>query len=280
MRVMTFNVLHDAIRLVAAPWSTRRPLVIATIRARDPDVVCFQEVSLRQLESLTQDLADYDLVGGDASGAKPIQRWLPGIQNVARWVQGDFLDHGERCAIAVRKSGIVVTHRSSFHLSTRPGDATDPPAVTPFVVSEARLAATSGAWTCSIYNTHLGHLPWTARLMAEDLLGRLDRWWNGATQIVTGDFNALPGGSVVGAMVAPRGDRPRFADAWVAARRREGSAGTFHWGRGLPGPRLDYVFVRPDARVLCATTSTGGSGGTFPSDHAALTVELALTAPA
>ena len=185
-----------------------------------------------------------------------------------------------RCAHRGKEVGHRRDPPEQLHLSTRPGDATDPPAVTPFVVSEARLATASGAWTCSIYNTHLGHLPWTARLMAEDLLGRLDRWWNGATQIVTGDFNALPGGSVVEAMVAPPRRSPTFRGRVVSRRGdAQGSAGTFHWGRGLPGPRLDYdLRATGRARSLCDDVDRR-IGRDLPSDHAALTVELALTAP-
>jgi endonuclease/exonuclease/phosphatase family metal-dependent hydrolase len=280
-RVMTFNILHDAVRNFSPSWTRRRPLVAETIRSARPDVVCLQEVSPRQLDHLGQDLPEYDFLPGAMSGSTRVPRWAPGAGGIARLVLGDFFEVGELCPILVRRGHASSAQHGSFWVSHQ-GETSEPiqgHAPTPHVVNWARIETSRWA-AFAVYNTHRGVLPWTEARAAGQLLAALDRRWKGETQILAGDFNCPPAGRLVRTLTAPRRTQPpAFRDAWPEARERKGAGRTFHAGFGLPGPRVDYILVRPHCTIASATTHGSRTGGMFASDHSALAAELELTAP-
>jgi endonuclease/exonuclease/phosphatase family metal-dependent hydrolase len=79
VRVLTWNVLHSSVRGRFAPWSRRRPIVVAALRAAEPDLACLQEVSTRQLADLERDLPEFELLGGPASGRSTLTAWALGL---------------------------------------------------------------------------------------------------------------------------------------------------------------------------------------------------------
>ena len=196
---------------------------------------------------------------------------------VARFVLGDFLVSGERCPVLLRKDRLIGLDRGCFWLSRDPDRAgsTLPGSPTPHLVNWVRVVDRSSGRPCRIYSTHLGVMPWAARGMAEVLFARLDRDWDGAPQILAGDFNTAPRGRLVRGLLAARGDRPpAFHDAWSEAERRDGTGRTFDFGMGFPGPRIDYVLVRPSLRVTSASTAPGRGPKRRASDHDPLIVDL------
>jgi len=269
LRLTTLNVLHDGVRTLARPWSARRAAFAACIHALDPDVLCLQEVSARQLEHVRKDLPAYEMVEGIATGPIVLPAWFMPIAKPAHWLLRDFFSAGEWCPILLR--------RGSFSLLAS-GSLVMPPssrAFTPHALHWVRVRARSST-VFEIYNTHLGILPWREARTARELREILDRRRGEAPQILTGDFNSGPGGSLLRALGAdgpPSG--PGFHDTWAEAERREGS-GTFHWGLGLPGPRIDHVLMRPARRVTRAWIVAPERGRGRLSDHAPLTVEIDL----
>jgi endonuclease/exonuclease/phosphatase family metal-dependent hydrolase len=277
LRITTFNVLHESMRNFSARWAARRPLVAETIRSIEPDIACLQEVSSRQLEDLRLDLPAYDFIEGTASGATKLPAWASGMVPAARLVLGDFYDAGELCPILMRRGRVHAAQHGSFWVSQHPeGSRTFLGGTrTPHIVNWARVEDSSGQQGCFVYNTHLGLVPWTARRTAKELIERLDRDWNHEAQILVGDFNSTPAGPVIRALLQSRsGGLPAFHDVWVEARLRDGPGSTYHWAFGLPGPRLDYILVRPPYPVLSASTASVRRGHIFASDHHALTAEL------
>ena len=278
MRVMTFNVLHDAVRNLAAPWVARRGAVAKTIRSADPDVACLQEVSPRQLESLIEILPEYDFIPGIPTGPTRVPRWASGIVVLARPVLGDYVDRGELCPVLVRKGRLSSIEHGSARLSFTQEDLgpawNDFP--TPHVVTWARFEDASGR-RFTVHNTHLGILPWNWARTARELLAILGRDWKGEPQILAGDFNTVPWGPLV-RLLREGGDDPSkgFHDAWLEAGKREGRGWTFHWGVGWSGPRLDYIMVRPQPKVERAMTLGSRTEKVFPSDHFAVVADLEL----
>ena len=276
-RVMTFNVLHDAVRNLSPPWSARRAAVAETIRAADPDVACLQEVSPRQLEHLTEDLPEFDFIPGVPTGLTRVPRFASGLLLLARPILVDFLERGELCPILLRRGRLESLQHGSARLcfseaGLGPAWADSP---TPHVVTWTRVQGSGHTFT--LYNTHLGVLPWNWARTGRELLLLLGREWTGEPQILLGDFNSLPNGPLLRLLRAGGEDRSMaFRDAWNDARVREGRGRTFHWGFGWTGPRLDYVMVRPRVTVLRATVIEGKRGGIYSSDHAALTVDVEL----
>jgi len=278
LRVMTFNILHDSVRNLSPAWKTRRPLVTATIQSADADVVLLQEVSPRQLEDLVLDLPEYEVVPGAMSGGTRFPSWASSLEGIAWHILGDFVGRGEQCPILVRKGRAACLEHGSFWVSPRHDESGRPwyPLPTPHIVTWARIEVSTGL-ICAVYSTHLGILPWTAGHTAKALLAILDRNWSGEPQILAGDFNSLHDWPLVRSLTANRNPGPpAFRDAWLEARSEEGVGTTFHWGFGLPGPRIDYILVRPRCQIPTAMTSGAASGRAFPSDHFALTADLQL----
>jgi endonuclease/exonuclease/phosphatase family metal-dependent hydrolase len=280
-RVMTFNILHDAVRNLCPPWSARRPAVVATIRAEDPDVACLQEVSVRQLEALKDDLPEYEFIRGVPTGLTRVPRFAAGLLGLARPILGDFLDRGELCPVLVRRERLAVADHGSMRMSFSqaglgPAWADSP---TPHVVTWVRLEAVGkkNGHVPTVYNTHLGVLPWNWARTAQELLHLLGHTWQGEGQILVGDFNALPNGPLLRILRSGGGDSAAaFCDSWRIAESREGGRRTFHWGFGWSGPQLDYVMVRPRMKVTKVHTVRDRVGLIFPSDHFPVTADLEL----
>lgn len=270
---MTYNVLHEGVRSLLPPWPVRRPLVAAVIRSAHPDVACLQEVSSRQLEDLRADLPDYVFRPGRLTGRTEVPRWARLVMTFLKPMLGDFLDRGEHCPILVRRDWGVPIDSASVPLSGPDGSAENR-TPTPHVVNWVRIRSRSGD-TVDVFTTHLGHMPGRGRRTGAALFRLADERWNGNVQVLTGDFNTMPFTTLVHSLTRRRsGAAPPFEDAFAEARSRVGGRTTFHWGLGLPGPRLDYVLVRPPCTVERVEVTGKRIGKTIPSDHYALVADL------
>jgi endonuclease/exonuclease/phosphatase family metal-dependent hydrolase len=305
LRVLTFNILHSSFRNVAGTWETRRPLVVQTIRDASPDVVCVQEASALQVIDLARDLPGYTVIAGATSGATAASTWwlsaagilalgwiLAGRSRarsrmrstlriftasgavlsvaalaVVRFLQGDFMDRGEHCPILVHAERFASTRHGTFWDSAQP----DRPGsmhgggLRPHIVTWADLTDRATGARYTVYNAHLGIEPWVIPRTAALLRARLDRDRRGWPQILAGDLNAKPEGVLMRALVSDR-DPGTFHDAWSQAASRSGPGYTFHWGLGRPGPRIDYVLVRPRLPVDSAAVIASREPP-FASDH-------------
>lgn len=265
LRVMTFNVLHDAAWSLAPSWGERRSVVAEAIRTAAPDVACLQEVSPRQLDYLSRNLVEYRLFPGKLSGGTRLPGWARPATFLGRLVLGDFFDQGEYCPILVRRGFGVPSDSESFPLTL------DSP--TPHVVNWVRIRLPSEF--VDVFSTHLGLVKGRTRGAPDGLRRLLDDHWSG-TQILAGDFNALPSGPLLKSLTGAGASRARaFQDAWTGARSGA-KGGTFHWGLGLPGPRLDYVLVRPPCTVDSVRVAGMRVGRILPSDHYAVVADLQI----
>jgi endonuclease/exonuclease/phosphatase family metal-dependent hydrolase len=270
LRITTLNLLHDAVRTLARPWHVRRTPFVECIRALDPDVLCLQEVSARQLEHVRSELTSYEMIEGIATGPIVLPAWFMPIAQPAHWLLRDFFSAGEWCPILMRRGSFSCLASGSLAMPA-PSRA-----FTPHAVHWVRAQSADSRTVFEIYNTHLGILPWRERRTARELLAALDANRGEPLQILTGDFNSRAGGTLLGTLTAVESESGGgFRDTWAEAERREGG-GTFHWGLGLPGPRIDHVLVRPARRVARASVVAPGPGRARVSDHAPLTVEIEL----
>jgi len=269
VRVMTFNVLHDGVWTLARSWGARRRPVAEAIRSARPDVACLQEVSPRQLDDLSLNLVEYRVFPGTLSGGTTLTGWARPGAFFGRLFLGDFFDHGEYCPIFVRRGFGAPTDSGAFLL------ARDSP--TPHVVNWVRIRLPSEAFV-DVFSTHLGLVRGRTNGTQDDLLRLLDDHWSG-TQILAGDLNALPSGPLLKSLVGVGAPRARaFQDVWTGARLGA-RGGTLHWGLGLPGPRLDYVLVRPPCTIEGVRISGTRVGRILPSDHYAVVADLRIADP-
>jgi hypothetical protein len=129
-----------------------------------------------------------------------------------------------------------------------------------------------------VFGTHLGLVRGRTNATPDDLLRLLDDHWSG-TEILAGDFNALPSGPLLKSLAGADAPRARaFQDVWTGARSGP-KGGTFHWGLGLPGPRLDYVLVRPPCTIESVRIAGTRVGRILPSDHYAVVADLRIDDP-
>ncbi|MBM3928844.1 MAG: hypothetical protein FJ335_10360 [Sphingomonadales bacterium] len=88
--------------------------------------------------------------------------------------------------------------------------------------------------------------------------------------MLTGDFNTVPDSATHAALST------RLTDAWTAALRRAGPAGTFHGFTGTADRRIDWIFTR-GFRATQARTLTDHTGVVWASDHFPVVVDLRFT---
>jgi endonuclease/exonuclease/phosphatase family metal-dependent hydrolase len=272
LRIMTFNIAHSSVPNLLRRWEARRSHVAEVIRSARADVVCLQEVSERQLLDLAGDLTELECVPGPPSGATRLPAALGFAAPLLRLVLRDFMYSGERCPIFLRRERFHSLETGSAEVLPLAGV---PSTGTPHLLNWVRAADLRDGARLVVFNTHLGLLPWRAREAARRLLTVIAREAGGRLEVLTGDFNSTPRGATLRTLLSdPATGEGRYDDAWRAARERCGPGATFHAGLGLPGPRIDFVLVRPGTTVAKAEVISGRVGSKFPSDHCALVVEL------
>jgi endonuclease/exonuclease/phosphatase family metal-dependent hydrolase len=266
MKVLTWNLWWRF-----GDWRARQSAIEATLRAERPDVCCLQEVWVSGADSLAARLADR--LGYHCTLAPAP---LP-----ARW-QGRSVDPAPGVGVAVLSRWPV----SWAEHARLPG--LDGPA---WPVLHAVVDAPTGP--VPVFCVHLHSAPAGSAVRRSQVrhIARYvaDRAVHAHPPVVAGDFNALPESDEIrlmeGVLTAPAVAGQVLVDAWRYAD--EPVPGTT-WDRrnphvaatGEPSGRIDYVFVGPPG--------SGGLGavrwarlagdrpvdGTWPSDHAAVLVDL------
>jgi len=275
-RVLTFNILSDALRSPVGSWEHRRDAALRLLRSCEADVLCLQEASERQCVELEAELQGHQSIRGLRSVSTTGLRRLPVVGPAIGAILGDFT--GAHCAIFLRRERFRLEAAGSCELPLDRGPAPDG-AEPPHVLSWIRIVDRESDRAAAIYNTHLGHWPAKNTTMARDIRRVLDRDPGDSVQVLCGDMNSLSSWRSIRTLRdGSDGRSGELLDAWQVAERRSGPRGTLHLGLGLPVPRIDYILVRPKVRVLRAEVLVGRSGGRFPSDHCALLVELSAPA--
>jgi endonuclease/exonuclease/phosphatase family metal-dependent hydrolase len=256
LRIVTLNILNDL-----TAWDQRGPLIVAGLRALDPDVIALQEVSL-PFDSATwiaERLAGYQVLLAPYSGRRGAS---------------------EALAILTRLP-VEASDRLEFGHQGR-------------VAQKAVLRHADMTWT--VANAHLHHSLYDDRIRRTQALRLVDWLPRAAAVVVCGDFNALPHYRAIGHMRArfvcahsahhgaPRPTFPTALDRGPGARHRLRSAGLRAMGL-TQRPRLepwrgtlDYIFVDPSVTVLTCRRALDAPADhdprLYPSDHMALVAEL------
>lgn len=254
LRVMTFNVRLLTPNDGANNWDARRDVVVAMLRAEDPDVIGTQELFKRQGDEIVERLPQF-VWFGEGRG-------------------GDHVD--EHMGVFYRKDRLRVRESGNFWLSDTPDVAGSRTwgNLYPRMVTWARFERLADGATFTLYNTHLPYRdsdePIRVRCaeLIRDRLGKL-----AATEpvILLGDFNTTAESRAYSSLTKS------LTDAWTAAQERSGPQGTFHGFTGKPERRIDWILVR-GLKVNRVETVTTQREGRYPSDHFPLIAELDLAA--
>lgn len=252
IKAVTFNLRMDTPADGINCFSGRAPLILSKIKAENPDVICFQEATVRILDWLRANLAGY-FVAGTGRGA-------------------DFRD--EANPVAFRKDRFELFGLDQFWLSPTPGvpgSRYEDQSPCPRICMALALHPIGEKRLIRVYNTHLDHVGRAARLRGTRLvLDRISR--DGARMkypvLLAGDFNAEPGEECIAGISAGTGCPLTDVTANIGT--------SFHnFGRGKGGCKIDYIFT--DAKAITpAVIWDDRKNGIWLSDHYPIAVELEI----
>lgn len=265
VRVMSFNIRYGKARDGENHWDRRREFVAETIRKADPDLIGTQETLEFQKAFLDERLSGYVSFG------------------VGR---DDGSERGEMTALFVKKDRFKVLSNGHFWLSETP----DVPGSKSWDTSLTRMAS----WVrledrldprgkpILFLNTHFDHRGSEARKRSAELIAaESDRLAEGASIVITGDFNAAVDSEPYKALFQPSisdasDDRRniRLRDTYRVAAMEgtwkdpKGEATFSGFKAGVTeGARIDWIAVSDDWNVLSAAIDRTARDGRTPSDH-------------
>lgn len=244
LSVVSLNIYHDR-----ADWPKRLPLIVAGLRALEPDVIALQEVL--QHETLPNQASTI----ADALGYQ------------VHFVSSDPPGQARRYGNAILTPHRILA-RGGRRLQPQDDGRT---------VAHARVAI--GDRAVDVHATHLHHTPEgdaIRRRQLQDVLAHVADSDDGTPILLLGDFNAPVAAAELQPLLARYIDAygSRHADADAQPANTTLNPHFFPSGR-----RIDHVFVeRGRFEVLDAAIvlDRAGGDGTWPSDHFGLHARLRL----
>jgi len=249
--VLSFNVRYGTADDGTNSWLHRKELVCDVIRRQDSDFIGLQEALRFQIDAIRESLSEYDEVG------------------VGR---DDGRQAGEYAAILYKSDRWRAADSGTLWLS----DSPDTPGSTSWgneitrITTWARFVEKATGRALWLFNTHFDHVSQSSREKSAELLAH--RIANRSTEdpvIVTGDFNAGENNPVIHYLKNAMNQSPvTLVDTFRVLHPDATAVGTGGGFEGLrDGPKIDYVFAEPNARVRQAGIVYDNRDGRYPSDH-------------
>eukprot|EP00762_Andalucia_godoyi_P003758 ANDGO_08480.mRNA.1 hypothetical protein H696_02430 len=255
VRIMTFNVRTGSMDDGTNSWEFRSGLLLQTIAAVNPDILCVQEALRFQMDAIRQSFPQYREYGG---------------------ARDDGWTGGEYSSVFYLASRFTVNEKESltFWLSETP----DVPGSRSWMSACPRICTMvnftenlSGIPLC-ICNTHLDHLSAKARTEGVRMIFRQVKKHTRVPTVLTGDFNCESSEEPC-LIVAKEGFSNTFAIANNGAKE-----GTFHAFSGRrSGDCIDFIWASNDWKVSRSWVDHTSRDGRFPSDHFPVVTELFLS---
>lgn len=246
MKIVTFNLRcgwdEDGIN----EFRARFGFIVEKMVDEAPDVVCFQEVTERNLPFLQRALPEYGIVynGRDADR------------------------RGEGLATAYRSKRVSLLSHDAFWTSDTPyvaGSRFPDQSFCPRVCQELVFKREDG-YRFRVYNVHMDHISEDARVhQAQFLLPFIAKRESDAPLFLMGDFNTT-----------------REKASYALYRENlhdltEEVGGTFHnYGRAETIYQIDFVFTNADGSSYRAYRWEDCSNGIYLSDHYPVCVEAEI----
>ena len=258
---MSFNIRYGLADDGVDSWENRKGLVSEVIRQHSPDVIGLQEALRFQIDEIRAVLPQYGLIGIGRDGG----------------------EEGEYSAILYRTERFKSDTSNTFWLSDTPAS---PSAHWGNnyrrICTWARLIEKSSGLAFYVYNTHLDHESQPSRENSVRLIANLiQERRNPDPFVLTGDFNAGEDNPAI-TYLKGKGDVPEasplpLVDTFRKRHPEAKDVGTFNGFHGQTnGPKIDYIFVTPDIRILDAAIVRTEQEGHYPSDHYPLTARIGL----
>jgi endonuclease/exonuclease/phosphatase family metal-dependent hydrolase len=260
VHVLSFNIRYGTADDGVNAWPRRKDLVYDVIRRQDSDFVGLQEALHFQIDAIREVLPAYNEVGLG---------------------RDDGNEAGEYAAILYKRDRWRAEDGGTVWLSDTPdvpGSMTWGNEITR-IVTWARFVEKETGRALWLFNTHFDHVSQPSREKSAELLAsRIANRGSHDPVIVTGDFNAGEGNAAILYLknVAKRSP-VTLVDTFRALHPDARAVGTGGGFEGLrDGPKIDYVFAEPDAKVRKAGIIRDHRNGRYPSDHFPVYAEIVL----
>ncbi len=264
LNVMTFNIRFDNPDDGFNAWPHRKELVKSMIRYHEADIVGLQEALRSQMDDLAAMLPEYEWFGVCRTDGTT----TPDPDN-------------EFSTILYRKDRLERLDGATFWLSETPeipGSKSWDAAITR-IVTWAKFRDRQTNQTFFHFNTHFDHVGVQARAeSAKIILARMTDIAGEAPVIFTGDFNCTEAETPY-RLVTDTSNPSHLRDAMYASRLPHHgplSTWTAFAFPGVPGRRIDFIFVNRQVEVLKHAILAESWSGRFPSDHLPVLARLSV----
>ncbi|MGH8193002.1 MAG: endonuclease/exonuclease/phosphatase family protein [Woeseiaceae bacterium] len=260
VRVLSFNIRYGTADDGMNAWRHRKELVYDVIREQDSDFVGLQEALRFQIDAIRESVPAYEEVGVGRDDGK---------------------EAGEYSAILYRSDRWRAETSGTLWLSDTPdvpGSMTWGNEITR-IVTWARFVEKESGRAIWMFNTHFDHVSQPSRMKSAELLAsRIAKREPRHPVIVTGDFNAGENNPAILYLKNTTNQSPvQLVDTFRVLHPDADSVGTGGGFEGRrDGPKIDYVFVEPAARVRQAGIIRDSRDRRYPSDHFPVYAEIAL----
>lgn len=257
----TFNLMSFNIRFANPDdgfnyWPNRKDLVASTIRYHEADIIGLQEAMRSQLDDLVALLPGYQWVGLCRTDGTT----TPDPDN-------------EFSAILYRTDRFEIIEEATFWLSDEPDQVGSKAwdAALPRIATWVHFKDKSTNKTFYHVNTHFDHRGVEARAKSAQLIKtKIAEIAKGAPVVLTGDFNCVETDDPY-RILTNKKDKVLLEDALLVSKMpHHGPLGT--WTNsfqfpGVPGRRIDFIFVNKNVAVLKHAILSDSWSGRLPSDH-------------
>jgi len=265
--VLSFNIRYGLADDGINSWPNRNTMVFQTIREIDPDFIGLQEALRFQIDEIREALPRYAEIG------------------VSR---DDGNTEGEYSAILYDRNKYSVLRTETFWFSDTPhtpGSA-DWGNTYPRICTWGYFSHVTTGERFYVYNVHLDHQSQTSR--EKSVMALANEIANRSTDdpfVITGDFNADEGNN---AIIYLKGETAsgemsgttapiHVKDTYRDLHPDVGNTGTFNAFEGLTdGPKIDYIFVPEEVKVVDAQIIRRSFDLLYPSDHFPVFARIAL----
>lgn len=238
LSLVTFNIWHNQ-----GDWAARLPLLVAAIRAHDPDVIALQEV----LEDAAVGLPNQAQTLADALGGYSVAFTSTDAEGSPRRYGNALLSRLPVLAQDTKKLEPLDDYRTAI-----------------------RLRVSLAGRAIDVVNTHLAWQQDAAPVRARQIADLFD-WLlhDGIPLVVTGDFNAVQEDAGLNALTGPR---------FFSALPRGTATTTLNPAKGHPDRVIDHIFAEVDAfaPVSAAVIGDHPTDGEYPSDHFGVAARIRL----
>ncbi len=264
LNIMTFNIRLATQADGYNYWGNRTDLVRSMIEYHDAEIVGLQEAMRVQLDDLARMLPNYEWYGVCRTDGTT----TPDPDN-------------EFSAILYKKDRLERLDGATFWLSETPeipGSKSWDAAITR-IVTWAKFRDKQSGKEFFHFNTHFDHVGAKAREeSAKLILTRIAAIAGDAPVVLTGDFNCEPTDTPY-LIITDKKDRRHLQDAlFISKMPHHGPLSTWSGFSfpGVPGRRIDYIFVNDQISVLKHGILAESWSGRFPSDHLPVLAKMVI----